>query len=178
MSAGVVGRRSRTTLFISSQFLQLDDDAALKAIISHEVIHLASNDLKRVRVRAQSNFFIPYFLGFFLIVLSGKSIAWLLWVAFLVPGIRITSFLTGFLNRSRETRADVQGAAVIGDQEAMVRGLQIVSRLASENRKLLYGPSKWRWLLFPFSLPATTHPSIAKRVDRLHLLAGSTNFEP
>jgi Zn-dependent protease with chaperone function len=91
-------------------------------------------------------------------------------IVFFVPFIRVVTLLLGFTNRWRETRADVAGVALTQNPDAMIRGLQLVYGLVEENRKQIYGPAPLRWALIPFSIRATTHPSLAERIARLRAI--------
>jgi Zn-dependent protease with chaperone function len=113
-----------------------------------------------------------YILGLVPVFTIGKSswIAVFMLIVFFVPFIRVVTLLLGFTNRWRETRADVAGVALTQNPDAMIRGLQLVYGLVEENRKQIYGRAPLRWALIPFSIRATTHPSLAERIARLRAI--------
>jgi Zn-dependent protease with chaperone function len=97
----------------------------------------------------------------------GAWLADLLLLTFLLPCARVLALLIGFSNREAESRADEVGANMTGDPEAMIRGLTLVYGLAQESRDRIFGPAPWKWVFFPSSLRATTHPSLEHRIARL-----------
>lgn len=170
--AGVLAGRSKAMLLLSPDFVRSTDDDTLRAVLAHEVSHLSSSDLGAARRRAQSLFLGTYILGLVPVFTIGKSswIAVFMLIVFFVPFIRVVTLLLGFTNRWRETRADVAGVALTQNPDAMIRGLQLVYGLVEENRKQIYGRAPLRWALIPFSIRATTHPSLAERIARLRAI--------
>jgi Zn-dependent protease with chaperone function len=79
----------------------------------------------------------------------------------------------GLLNRRRETRADVEGARLTRDAEAMASGLDAVYRYSDNYRSLVFGQQPWRTLLWPLSWRPPSHPPREKRIASLRLLGGS-----
>jgi len=170
--AGVVRRHGNPTLTLSPQLFALLDASALRAIISHEVVHIKRNDFAAARALMLFITMVPYTVGALAIWTIGhnSNIAFALWIVFLGPSIRLLSIVAGLVFRSRETRADLEGARAIDDPEAMIRGLQTVYGFAREMRNEVFGTSMQKWLLFPYSIRSTTHPSLDTRIARLRAL--------
>jgi len=166
MPAGMLGGRGQSTLLLSPELLRSVDDGALRAILAHEIVHVSRGDLVAARRRQLFAFLAPYVLGLAAVVTIGRgsAIAFMIWIAFLFPGIRFIFLLLGFTIRWRETRADVEGSAVIGDGDAMIRGLRAIYDIAVQNYTQVCGRRPWRWTLFPYSIRATTHPSLEHRI--------------
>jgi len=167
--AGVLVVRGQVSLVISPDVIARADDDALRSILAHEVVHLSSGDTGRYRRRMMAIYIVAYELGVAALVFLGHSseIAWSLWLAFTLPGLRLVALVTGISFRSRETNADVVGAEATGDPDAMIRGLQVVYGLGEQVREVALGRPWLRWLLFPCSIRPTTHPPLEQRIVRL-----------
>ena len=165
--------RKQTTLVLSRSFVNETDDQALKALLAHEIVHIVRDDLKAARRRA----LVAVFAGAALVVVIG-AVAPLPGIAGMpisfataIVGIMATSAGLSPLNRSREERADLEGARLVGDPDAMARALIRAQALSDETRQRLFGPPPWRWLLSPLSWRMPTHPPLAKRIAHLKSMA-------
>jgi Zn-dependent protease with chaperone function len=79
----------------------------------------------------------------------------------------LISLLLSPLNRRLEVRADVEGAALGGDAQAVAEALIVAYSISDETRDRLYGRPPWRWLLAPLSWRMPTHPPLDVRIARL-----------
>lgn len=172
-AAAVRGRRTHTTLVLSRPFVRRVDDAALRALLAHEVVHLVRDDLSAARRRAV----VALLVG---IGLAGASTAWAhlpgieglpIWLAAILAGVMAARAGLSLLNRPRERRADLEGARLCGDPGALARALAEAQALSEETRARLYGPAPWRWLLSPLSWRMPSHPPMASRIALLRSLA-------
>jgi Zn-dependent protease with chaperone function len=165
----VVLQNKLPTLWLTPDLVEVADDAELRAIIAHEVIHLRNGDLALAQRRRAAMVLTLMGLGFALIYLMGMN-SWLpvaMLYAFVMPSMRLLAMIMGFSARQQETRADLEGAVLANDREAMIRGLTLVYGIARDIRRTIFGPKAFRWLLAPYSLPSTTHPPLKKRVAAL-----------
>lgn len=175
VAVGVLRQDGRSTLIITPDVLALTDDAALRAIISHEVVHIRSGDIAAARLMSRLLFLIPGLVMLAGVIEHGGWLPFAFYFAFLFPAVRILAVPVGFLYRKQETRADLEGANAIGDPEALIRGLQVVSGIAQKIRDQIYGRSILKWAYFPYSIPPTTHPPMIDRIDRLRNIGPFTN---
>jgi Zn-dependent protease with chaperone function len=167
--AAMMLQNKRPTLWLSPDFLQVADDTALRAIIAHEVNHLQKGDLAAAQKRRTATALI-LMVAWLIIFFGTGTNSWIaiaILYAFVMPTMRLITTLMGFFWRKRETRADLEGAEATNDPEAMIRGLRQAYGLGPAIRKKVFGPSAFRWILFPYSLPSTIHPSLDDRVPRL-----------
>jgi len=174
--AAMFRQKSHSTLWLSPDFLDVTDDAALRAIIAHEIVHLRRNDAAATK-RLDGRIFFAMYAVWLILLFRFPNDLWLLVVAFfafIVPVNRITAIMTGSWRRDRETRADLEGAELANDPDAMIRGLRDVYGLIPGVRRNIYGPTALRWMLFPYCTPPTVHPSLEKRVAKLEAMARST----
>jgi Zn-dependent protease with chaperone function len=167
--AGVGVRQKTTTLMLSSATIASLDDSELRSIIAHEVMHVKHGDLVPLRQQASLRWGCAILLGIFVAwkLSDGLLPAALLMCVCFLPGIRLLTFFFGFVNRGRERSADLGGAALPGDTDAMCRGLAGVYAIRREIVTTATGRPPWRWALFPMVLPPSTHPSLASRTKSL-----------
>lgn len=166
--ARVFRRKGRTVLLMSKQFIDRADDGMLRALIAHEIAHIASGDVARAQVQAIRRSVMAGVFGAFAgiaVPLTGP-IAPVLFAAVLVA-MRVTSVAASYRHRPRELAADSQAALWTGDPAAVIRALNAVGDVARARRQHLFGRGVARWLLFPLSYSLPTHPSPETRIQRL-----------
>jgi Zn-dependent protease with chaperone function len=175
--AGVTSRRKHLTLMLSEDLLRATDDEELRAVVAHEVIHLKHRDLSAIRHRMIVTVVVLYVLGAVgaLGIASGSNAVVLLACVLFLPSLRVANYLTGFAQQPRERRADLEGATMTGDTDAMCRGLTAVHAMAHTIRAHTFGEPPWRWALFPVVLPGSTHPGLTSRVEGLRSAAASVS---
>ena len=166
--AAVQFRRKFFVLRIAPSFLEVTTDDELRAVIAHEMCHAASDDRAAALRRVKVVLLVPYAL-----VLGVVFFHWsfVVWSTSLVPAIHVLSWATGFSMRRRETRADLRAAEVTGDPAAMSRSLVVLVGVAEAKRRQIVGSGWKKWLMFPMSLRATTHPSLEQRQAALAAVA-------
>jgi Zn-dependent protease with chaperone function len=167
--AAVVLQNKFPTLWLSPDFIGIADDAELRAIIAHEVTHLQKGDLALAqRNRSAIVLFVTIIaMG---IIWSSHTSSWLpvaMLYAFIFPVFRLVAIVVGLSARKHETIADLDGAILARDPQAMIRGLRLVYGLGADIKRRVFGPRRFRWLLYPYTLPSTSHPPLEVRVSRL-----------
>jgi Zn-dependent protease with chaperone function len=172
--AGVVRVKGRITIVLSRPFAERVSDQELTGLLAHEVVHIARGDLGGARGRAVAG----VLGGYALVAVVGATLkvslvaAFPILVAAFVVGLMITSIVLSPLSRSREARADREGARLSGDPRASARALVVADAVSQEMRTRLYGRAPWSWLLAPVtSWRRLTHPRTAKRIARLEAMA-------
>ena len=166
--AAVQYRRKIPVLRIAPSFLEAVSDEELRAVIAHEMCHVASDDRAAASRRAKVVCLVPYAF-----VLGVVFFHWsfVVWSVSLVPAIHLLSWATGFSKRWREIRADLRAAELTGDPAAMSRALVVLVGLAEAQRRQIVGSGWKKWLMFPMSIRATTHPSLEQRQAALAAVA-------
>jgi Zn-dependent protease with chaperone function len=171
--AAVVLQNKFPTLWMTPDFLQVADDSELRAIIAHEVAHIQMGDLTRAHNRRSAMVLIVTVLSV-AIVFGFRTTSWLpvaIIYAFIMPTMRLLAVVMGFSSKKYETRADLNGAVLAKDPEAMIRGLRLMYGLRPEVQRRIFGPPALRWMLFPYTLPPTSHPQLKERVARLQAMS-------
>ena len=172
-AAYVLQRQQRTILFLSRPYLDLVDAPKLRALLAHEVIHIARGDAVAGRKRAR--IVVVVTVAAFVVVglVAGSTSTFPLVIAAALVAERLVHIPLSLANRRRELRADAEGAALAGDPAAVAGALKAADAMSRAMRALLYGPAPWRWLLAPVTWRLPTHPSIAVRVERLRNTASA-----
>jgi heat shock protein HtpX len=148
-------------------------DQELAGLLAHEVVHIARGDINGARRRAIVRVLGAYgatAVAAFVIKISLVAAFPILAAAFLV-GLMITNAVLSPLSRSREERADREGAQLSGDPVALARALVVANAASQEMRRKLSGRPPWSWLLSPITWwSRLSHPPVAKRVARLEAM--------
>lgn len=165
-AASVRAGRGGARLVVSQQFAASVDDRQLRALLAHEVVHVARGDLKWAWARLVLS-----------MVLAGAGT---LALAAIVPGlaypIAVASFalaaflsqvLLAFFNRNLERRADSEGAQLAADPAGLAGALRMAQRFTDDARATIYGSGPWKWLLWPLSWRLPTHPPMEERIAGL-----------
>lgn len=171
-NAVTVGEGPDQTLAVSAGLLRELSPAELRAVLAHEIMHLAHGDTSTLRLVAvlealtASMSRIGVLLAFLQLPLLwvGASLPWAA-VLLLVFAPLLSVLLRLALSRSREFDADLGAAQLTGDAEALVSAL----------RKLEAFERRARWWA-PWGVPdlpewLRTHPDTEERIARLEALA-------
>lgn len=171
--AGIVRVEGRITISLSRPFAERVSDQELTALLAHEVIHVARGDLNASHRRAT----VGVLGGYGLAAVAGIAIkislvaAFPILIAAFLVGLIVTRTVLNPLSRSREERADREGAQLSGDPRALARALVASDAVFQEIRRRLYVRPPWSWLLSPVtSWRQLTHPPLAKRIARLEAM--------
>jgi heat shock protein HtpX len=165
--------RGQLLLVLSAPYVQRVDDRQLGAILAHEVVHIARDDLGWAQIRLWASMFFALVGaiavgaaagGYHEVVLPVYLAAG--FVALIVANAALSTF-----NRRLERRADLEGAVLCNDPAALASALGVARAFSDEARRRLYGPRPWRWILFPVSWRLPSHPPMSERIRRLHDLA-------
>ena len=177
-AATVRGPRDRPTLVLSRPFADRVSDEELRAILAHEVAHIAHHDLTASRYRGYCALGVGAVVAVVAVVAVGDWLRFLpIWTGLGSVGIIIGSAVCAPSNRWRETRADCDGAALCGDPAVLASALEAAHAFSREARTRYFGPPLTRWLLSPLSWTMPTHPSMKRRVTRLRAME-RTNPQP
>lgn len=170
--AGVRQVRKRVVLVVSNEFVEQVDDRQLRAILAHEVTHVARSDFRWGKARGLLALAVAIAAAIALSVgVTGTfKLSW--YVAGLLIAWIIANGIFGALNRPLERRADLEGAQLAGDPAALAHALSLAHQFSETARRKLYGPRPWRWLIFPLSVPVPTHPAMGARIRAMEDLAG------
>lgn len=178
IAAGVYQKNGRWILIISKGFVDFVDDDQLRSILAHEVAHIVNDDYAAALRSARLSLLPVLAVGLFFIFHENGSNNIPAAVAMLPPAIKLSQLLTGPFGRHREANADIEGVKLIGDADAMVGALEAVYVYTKSLRREFYGPPPLSWLLIPFSLRRTTHPSLQRRIANIRAMnaAASTTL--
>ena len=176
MNAATMGTESQPVMAITEPMLNTLDHAHLRAILAHEVMHVAQHDLRffRLVMMLQVLTISVSRMGWLLLVLfwplaltSGVQIP--IWAILLLLGAPVASaLLQAALSRSREYAADLGAVELTGDPEALAEALERIDRRRNQF---------WRQVLPVPQRPRNrgsllrTHPAQEERVRRLRALA-------
>lgn len=167
------GRDDVALLVIAEPLVAQLDDHELRAVLAHEVSHVAAGDLERARRRRW--WFMAgggVLCGLAALVTAGDGIAVPVYVAAVLVGFMIVAVLLSFRQRPLEVRADAGAVRLTGDPEHLVSGLEkTVALTEAARRQVFQGP--WGWLLAPLAWRVPSHPKLADRAARIRALAST-----
>lgn len=167
-AAAVRRRKGRLQLVLSRQFVERVDNRQLRAIMAHEVAHIAKRDLRWAKTRAWTSLFVGVAAGIAAVALSsGRGLAFPVYLAAFVVAAMFVQVMLAFTNRRLERRADLEGARIAEDPAGLASALAVAHAFTEEARARIYGVRPWRWLLLPVSWSLPTHPPMAKRIATL-----------
>lgn len=172
-AAAVRRSKNQTTVVLSRAFVERVGDEELKALLAHEVAHIAHGDLESARRR-----------GLFAVI-AGGALAGITALVIDLPGfegfpIDFAAFILGMLlavvalsplNRPKEARADLEGARLAANPRALARALATADAMSQQTRTRLHGRPPWSWLLRPLAWQMPTHPPISDRIARLEAMS-------
>jgi len=168
------GRRGPLLLVLSKPFLDMVDDSELRAILAHEVSHIARDDLAAAKFRAQAaGVAVGISAAVVIAVTTGSKVI----VPVYLAGFTVLTVLlvagSSLFNRRLEWRADGEGAWLADDPEHLASSLRKAHAFSQDARRRIYGPLPWRWLLSPLSWQLPSHPPMTRRITRLEQLAAA-----
>jgi len=172
------GRGGSPQLVVSSPFLDQLDDLELRAVLAHEVSHLATGDLDEILGQWLILVAVVGVSGIAAGILSSDSdVALPIYVAGMLVVLRAFAVLLRLGWRRFELRADAGAVRLTRDPDHLVSGLEKATTLVKESRRRVFaGP--WRWLLFPLAWRVPSHPKLQDRVARIKGLAASKELAP
>ncbi|MGH7174885.1 MAG: M48 family metallopeptidase [Minisyncoccia bacterium] len=172
IAAAVTSKDGRPVLIISTKLLRSVGDPELRAILAHEVAHVADKDLKSPLRRVPAVFVgVVAALGYWSASKSHSyDVVPLAW-ALLPLTMTILMRSVGFSFQKRELEADRKSAILTGDPQALIRALTTLDAMYNDQRLQVFGRRPWSWFYLPFSSRPTTHPLLATRVEALNALS-------
>ena len=169
-----VGKGSNAAVAISAGIFHLFTLRELVAVLGHEIAHIRRGDTL-VMAFADVVTRISHFLSFFGMILLTVNLPLLLLGSTPVPWVPIILMITAptvsallqlALSRSREFEADILGAEVSGDPEALATALDKLEAFRLEVQKRTILPARGAEPSF-----LRTHPATALRIERLRDIA-------
>ncbi len=183
-NAFATGRNpSHSAVSVTRGLLQMVDERELRAVLAHEISHVANHDIAISSIAAA----------------IGTAITWIAYAAFWFGGSDdeggnpligllavilapiAAAIIQMAVSRSREYQADESGAALIHDPEALASALLKIDAAARQTPPATLSPSQAHlFIMNPFSgrrggsMMAglfSTHPPTEERVARLRALA-------
>ncbi len=182
-NAFATGRNPKNAVVAATEgILKLLDDQELQGVLAHEMAHVKDRDILVMSVAATIAGAISF------------AARWALWGSVLGGGRRdegsaiimivvaITAPIAALLvqlaiSRSREYKADAEGAKLIGKPLYLARALGKLEKENKRNPMKSGNPaSSGLWIVNPFSGGSfvtmfSTHPPIQERIDRLQKMA-------
>ena len=165
------GNRNESAIAVSSGALSILSERELRAVLAHELAHVAADDIGLMRVAnilGRITSFVATF-GLLAILFGGLVLpegalsVEIVWFLALAP--TSASLLQLALSRKREYAADAAAANVSGDPEALAEALQKIERATRFTMMRMFGQAG------AIELPTLlrTHPSTEDRIKRLRL---------
>ncbi|HVO78199.1 MAG TPA: zinc metalloprotease HtpX [Methanomassiliicoccales archaeon] len=181
-NAFATGRNPKNAVVAATEgILKLLDDQELQGVLAHEMAHVKDRDILVMSVAATLAGAIAFAARFALwgSIAGGRRDEGSAWILLIVA---ITAPIAAMLvqlaiSRSREYKADAEGATLIGRPLYLARAL---GKLEKENRRnpMKSGnpASSGLWIVNPFSGGSfvaifSTHPPIQERINRLNKMA-------
>jgi heat shock protein HtpX len=170
-AACVRKHRGRLLLVLSGSYLDRVDDRELRAVLAHEVVHIARDDLHWVKVRLWASLVFAGAGCVAVLALAGGGVPLPVYGAAAILSLMVANVGLSTFNRRLERRADMDGASLCDDPIALAGALGIAKAFSDEARQRLFGPRPWRWILSPLSWRMPTHPPMPDRIHQLRELA-------
>lgn len=183
-NAFATGRNPKNAVVAATEgILKTLSDEELEGVLAHEMAHVKDRDILVMTIAATlagAISFAARYLWFGSMFGGGRRDNGAGWLIIIVA---ITAPLAALLiqlaiSRSREYKADEEGALIIGRPLSLARALE---KLEAANRRkpIQQGnpASSSLWIVNPFGATGftrifSTHPPMAERVKRLKLMAG------
>lgn len=177
LNAFSVGTPERSAIAVTEGLLRKLSLRELAAVLAHEFAHVANNDLKTmafadVMTRVmQAMSWVAIALAFYHLpgVFTGDAgrTPWLgIGLLYLAP--TLTSLLQLALSRTREFDADLDSVVMTGDPEGLAVALGKIEQYEGHVWEDLLPPGTRR---IPQPSIFRSHPTTAKRIERLHDIA-------
>ncbi|MFB6263559.1 MAG: zinc metalloprotease HtpX [Bradymonadaceae bacterium] len=174
LNAMTVGRPRDAVIGVTDGLLRNMDREETRAILAHEIAHLASGDTRVMAIAdaiAQLTNTMStvgkllLFINLPLILVGAVTVPWTV-VAVLILAPVASGLLQLALSRTREFDADANAVRLTGDPEALVRGLKKLETYNESMMKHLLAPGYGR----PEPSLLRTHPHTERRIERLRQL--------
>lgn len=163
------GNRQSSAVALSTGAIAVLDERELRAVLAHELAHIAADDIGLMRVAnflgritsSVATFGLLAIVFGLLALPDGAMRTEIIWFLALAP--TSASLLQLALLRRREYAADAAAARIAGDPAALARALQKIERAARFTMKRMFGDAG------TIELPTLlrTHPSTEDRIKRL-----------
>ncbi|MDD1769854.1 MAG: zinc metalloprotease HtpX [Methanomassiliicoccales archaeon] len=181
-NAFATGRNPKNAVVAATEgILKLLDDQELSGVLAHEMAHVKDRDILVMSVAATLAGAIAFAArwALFSSMFGGRRDEGSAWIMIIVA---ITAPIAAMLvqlaiSRSREYKADAEGATLIGKPLYLARALEKLEKENKRNPMKTGNPaSSGLWIVNPFSGGSfvamfSTHPPIQERVSRLRKMA-------
>jgi heat shock protein HtpX len=169
MNAFTVGSRENAAIAVSQGLLDKLSYSEISAVLSHEISHIRSNDMRIIGFADLANR-LTHGLSLFgqlllivnlpLALIGGFSMNWMA-IGLLIFAPGLSALLQLALSRTREYNADLGAVELIGNPEALATALAKIEQHGSS----LIRP--FPWAANPHTQILRTHPPTKERIRRL-----------
>jgi heat shock protein HtpX len=172
MNAFTIGNHKTAAIVVSEGLLRRLDFDELSGVFAHEISHLRHNDMRIMGFAAFAHQLIHMLslMGQFLLILNLPLLLWgqykISWTAIflLIFAPSISAVLQLALSRTREYRADIGAAELLGDGRALASALAKMDRYQDNFFRRIVWPVRPR---IPEGSLLRTHPPTRERIRRL-----------
>ncbi len=174
LNAFAVGTPSHYAIGLTQGILARLDQRELAGVLAHEITHVVNNDIWVMSLadilsrltRAMSFFAIVlFFVSVPAWLMAGSEVPWAA-IALLYFAPTFSSLLQLALSRAREYDADLGGASLTGDPEALASALGKLERYQGRVWEDIFMPGR----RIPVPSVLRTHPLTSERIARLKAL--------
>jgi heat shock protein HtpX len=177
LGAFTTGSKNNAIVTVSDGLLRHLDLRQIAAVMAHEISHIRYGDTHIMgfadmtgRLTSILSTFgqILLIINLPIVLFGGHTISWMA-ILLLIAAPTINVLLQLALSRTREYRADLGAAELMGDPEPLASALSKIER---------YQSGIVRRILWPGRMPAPeksllrTHPPTSERIRRLHNMGG------
>ena len=172
MNAFTIGNRKYSAVAVTEGLLRHLDRNEIGAVLAHEISHLRHNDLRIMGFAALSHQLVQMLalMGQFLLLLNlplyllgHYTISWTA-ILLLIFAPSLSAMLQLALSRTREYRADIGAAELMGDGRALASALMKMEFFQKRYLRGLFWPA---YKPIPAGTLLRTHPPTKDRVRRL-----------
>ena len=172
MNAFSVGNRESAAIALTDGLLRRLDFHEITGVLAHEISHLRHNDMRIMGFAGLTNQLI-HMLSLFGQILLLLNLPLLLWghytiswaaILLLIFAPAISAIIQLALSRTREYRADLGAAKLMGDGRALASALAKMEAYQNRFLRAIFWPG---YRQIPEGALLRTHPNTKKRIHRL-----------
>jgi heat shock protein HtpX len=172
MNAFTIGNRKNAAIAVTDGLLRNLDRNEFSAVMAHEISHLKHNDLRIMGFAALSSQLVQMlaFIGQLLLLinlplllLGQYTISWAA-ILMLIVAPSLSALLHLALSRTREYRADIGAADLMGDGRTLASALAKIENFQKRYVRAMLWPG---YRPIPAGHLLRTHPPTKERIKRL-----------
>lgn len=172
MNAFTIGNRKNAAIAVTDGLLRNLDRNEFSAVMAHEISHLKHNDLRIMGFAALSSQLVQMlaFIGQLLLLinlplllLGQYTISWAA-ILMLIVAPSVSALLHLALSRTREYRADIGAADLMGDGRTLASALAKIENFQKRYVRAMLWPG---YRPIPAGHLLRTHPPTKERIKRL-----------